>query len=111
MPTRAPRPCSVPGCGELVEDGLPRCPQHRVRKRPNREARGYDATWYRLRDRFLKTHPLCECGMVATDVDHIQSIRTHPELRLAWGNLRAMCHSCHARRTAADQPGGWNQPR
>ncbi len=72
-------------------------------------SRGYDADWRKLRARFLKTHPLCcvtGCGECATDVDHEASIRERPDLRLAWSNLRSMCHSHHSARTARDQAFG-----
>jgi 5-methylcytosine-specific restriction enzyme A len=74
--------------------------------------RGYDSVWQRLRVAFLKVNPTCTatlpstqkvCGAAATDVDHVLSPKTHPQLRLALGNLRPRCHGCHSRRTAKDQ--------
>ncbi|MEI6225759.1 MAG: HNH endonuclease [Deltaproteobacteria bacterium] len=48
--------------------------------------------------------PLCvQCGKPATDVDHVNSVAAHPELRLAPSNLRSFCHRCHSARTARDQ--------
>lgn len=76
--------------------------------RPSRTRRGYDEAWQRLRARFLRQHPLCACGAPSTDVDHIQTIRARPDLRLTWSNLRALCHACHSRRTALDQS-GWKR--
>lgn len=68
--------------------------------------RGYDEPWKRLRVAFLKRHPNCkDCGDRATDVDHIETVRARPDRRLDWRNLRALCHSCHSRRTAIDQSG------
>lgn len=75
-------------------------------------ARGYDADWQRLRTLYLKRHPLCsepDCYRTATDVDHLLSVRQHPELRLAWSNLRSFCHPHHSARTARDQ--GFARPR
>lgn len=64
----------------------------------------YGAEWTKLRAKFLAYHPRCErCGKKATDVDHIRDVRNHPELMLNWDNLRAMCHSCHSKRTANEQ--------
>jgi 5-methylcytosine-specific restriction endonuclease McrA len=77
--------------------------------RPPSAQRGYDRPWRRLRAAFLRTHPLCcerGCGHAATEVDHIRSVRTHPQLRLEPSNLRAMCKSCHSRRTVIDQSTG-----
>jgi len=71
--------------------------------------RGYDAAWQKLRARFLTEHPICceaGCGKPATVVDHIETIRTRPDLRLVWSNLRAMCHPHHSARTSRDH--SWN---
>lgn len=87
--------------------------------RPSAAERGYDTAWRITRAAFLEDHPLCmsdECGALplwrrpeATDVDHIDGLgplgpRGHDPT-----NLRALCHSCHSKRTARDQPGGWNR--
>lgn len=64
--------------------------------------RGYDAAWQKLRREFLKHNQFCKCNERATDVDHIESVASRPDLRLVWSNLRAMCHPCHSRRTARD---------
>ena len=109
MPYRLPTPCSQPGCGAL---SLTRyCPAHtRERKqvidqaRPNAAARGYGARWQRLRRMFLRGHPFCACGAVATDADHIVPRRrggTDDE-----DNLQALCHTCHSRKTATED-GRW----
>lgn len=78
--------------------------------RPNSHQRGYDTAWHARRRAFLATHPTCcECGKPATHVDHI--VRMRDCQRLGWSieqthadaNLRAMCWSCHSRRTANEQ--------
>jgi 5-methylcytosine-specific restriction protein A len=74
--------------------------------RATAKQRGYDVAWRKLRGRYLKTNPWCTapgCQRRATDVDHVHSIRERPDLRLAWSNLRALCHPCHSRRTATEQ--------
>ena len=64
----------------------------------------YGAKWRKLRLKFLAYRPNCErCGKPATDVDHIRSVNQYPELMLSWDNLRALCHSCHTKRTLNDQ--------
>ena len=105
------KPCSQPGCPELVR-GRPRCDRHTLARsrerrraedavRPAASSRGYDADWRALRRTHLAASPSCvECGAPATDVDHLHSVREHPELRLAPSNLRSLCHSCHSRHTA-----------
>jgi 5-methylcytosine-specific restriction endonuclease McrA len=89
--------------------GQPRYANARERKaafdrtRPSRQARGYDSDWYRLRNAYIAAHPCCcMCGAPADDIDHIESIREHPELRLEWSNLRALCRHHHSQRTARD---------
>lgn len=81
-------------------------------RRGSSTSRGYGADWRRLRDAFLKKHPLClfcdDVGLIteATVVDHIISFAERPDLRLEWSNLRSLCKECHDRRTARDQAFG-----
>lgn len=82
---------------------------HYEQSRPQARARGYDGDWSKLRKTFLSQHPLCcieGCGERATVVDHIQSIRARPDLRLDPTNLRSMCRSHHSARTMKDQSWG-----
>jgi 5-methylcytosine-specific restriction protein A len=71
--------------------------------------RGYDRRWQRLRLVVLAEEPLCRFCYAegrltpATDVDHIEPLRTRPDLRLLRSNLRSLCHPCHARHTASQQ--------
>jgi hypothetical protein len=72
--------------------------------------RGYDAAWRAVRKQYLAAHPWCcetGCNEAATDVDHIQSVRDRPDLRLHWSNLRGFCHSHHSARTSREQ--SWNR--
>ncbi|WP_238996817.1 HNH endonuclease [Entomobacter blattae] len=46
----------------------------------------------------------------ATEVDHIQTVRNRPDLRLDPRNLRALCKSCHSARTMRDQVHGHSLP-
>lgn len=111
MPQRPLHPCAVPGCPATLRVGS-RCPEHRAQRhraiderRGSSSARGYGATWQRVRRAVLAREPLCrfhdERGetVAATDVDHIDgnSRNNHPE------NLRPLCHACHSARTMRDQ--------
>lgn len=61
--------------------------------------RGYDARWRRLRAAVLAERPLCEECLTerATDVDHVVAkAKGGGDDR---GNLMALCHSCHSRKT------------
>ncbi len=77
--------------------------------RESATARGYDEHWKRLRDWWLRIHPLCACDdcqegklrlHAAQVVDHIIPICTRPDLRLEPSNLRSMTKRCHDRHTA-----------
>jgi 5-methylcytosine-specific restriction endonuclease McrA len=39
----------------------------------------------------------------ATEVDHVKSLSTHPELALTWSNLKSTCRSCHRKKTNLDK--------
>lgn len=115
MPFAAPRPCAVPGCPSMqVRRGY--CEAHHRERIARQESgrrsasrRGYDATWQRLRRTYLRQNPLCQCddcqgGVLrvtpAEVVDHCVPIEERPDLRLVWGNLRAMSKAHHDAHTA-----------
>lgn len=124
--------CKHPGCRRPVPRGEDFCPRHaadaekraaaRRREREARRtaakgssaARGYGYRWQRLRARFLYEHPLCEECLkhgrteAATDVDHIIPHRGDPALMWDEGNLQALCHACHSKKTASEDGGFGN---
>ena len=81
------RPCIT--CGRPSEG--PRCPAHTVRN-------GSTRSWRAIRAIVLQRDGFqCQqCGGIGTEVDHIHPVSEggtdHP------GNLRALCHACHAAR-------------
>lgn len=88
MPTRAPRPCPVPGCDQLITTTCPRHPP------VSKLAKGYGGDWPVIARRFLAAHPSCaRCGRRAVDVHHVLPRRAggtnHPS------NLRSLCRACH----------------
>lgn len=112
MPQRAPRPCSRPGCPELVLGGG-FCPEHAKTdtadaRRPSAAARGYDVKWRKTRARYLRAlNPLaCEnCGRTPTEagpleVDHLDGLGPRGPRGHDPTNLQALCKSCHATKTA-----------
>ena len=111
MPRTPNHPCAHPGCPRLVPTGKKYCDGH-AGQHPedvrSAASRGYDARWQKARKRFLASHPLCEeClknGRVtaATDVDHIVAHRGDETLFWDRNNWRALCHSCHSRKTACE---------
>jgi 5-methylcytosine-specific restriction protein A len=110
MPRKPKRPCSYPGCPELTDDRY--CEQHQslVNKQYNKYQRDpesnkrYGRSWKRIRDRYIKTHPLCEeCqrqGRLtpAEEVHHIIPLANGGSNNKE--NLMSLCKSCHSRITA-----------
>jgi 5-methylcytosine-specific restriction protein A len=101
------KPCTTPGCPELVAHG--KCKAHARatdHERPNSATRGYDATWRKLRAQVLIERPWCEqpgCYKPATDVHHITRRRDGgPDERT---NLMSLCHQHHSAITLAETRG------
>lgn len=125
MPTRAPRPCTQPGCTATVTTGS-RCPAHmaaveqdlrrRDRTRGTAASRGYSSRWRRYRRVFLVQHPLCvEClkqgrTTEATEVDHIVPHKGDKQLFWRHSNHQALCKPCHSAKTAKEDGGFGHAP-
>ena len=68
----------------------------------------HSTTWRKLRNVYIKNHPICElCKTVnvinkATVIDHIQPIRLGGA-KLEWANLQALCTSCHNSKSARER--------
>ena len=76
------------------------------------KARHYTkARRYHLRNAYLATHPLCECGCngVASVVDHKQPHNGDDALLYAWENPQAMTKQRHDRKTATHDGGFGNR--
>ena len=112
MPRKPKRPCSYPGCPELTEGRY--CIEHEELAAKNYERydrdpsvrKRYGRSWKRIRDRYIQAHPLCEeCrkqGRLtpAEEVHHIVPLSQGGDS--SYGNLMALCTSCHSRITARD---------
>lgn len=111
MPTAPLHPCpGSPSCPHRVRAGM--CPQHSLQKEQNRANRDvrkwyYTVRWKRLRQLVIveQNHRCISCGhaVLELDVDHTIPHRGDPGLFWTRSNLRAMCHSCHARKTGQGQ--------
>lgn len=83
-------------------------------RRGTSAARGYDGTWRKLRQVFIRQNPLCAMCMQqgrivpAKEVDHIRPHRGDNALRMDWDNLQALCKPCHSRKTASENGGFGN---
>ena len=118
MPYKPKRPCAYPGCGRLA-DSEQYCAEHKkvVTKRYNQYQRDpasnkrYGRSWKRIRDRYIKAHPLCEeCDknrriVAAEEVHHIQPLSKGGGNETS--NLMALCKSCHSKITA-ESGDRWN---
>lgn len=113
MPMKPKHPCAVRTCPNLTNDRY--CDAHkregwkqlaRDYPRPSAVDRGYDADWQKVRNAYIKTHPVCEvCGRAKTAiVHHIVSVRQDPSRRLDASNLQGVCKSCHEKRHGWDGP-------
>lgn len=117
MPKAPPAACSTPMCAGMATKGT-RCidctkeahTSYRAspeRARLNKFYMGMQ--WRSLSKAFRRRHPLCaHCtamGVVrpCDMVDHIQPVRTHWDRRYMSANLQALCHPCHALKTARDR--------
>lgn len=120
MPRRASGPCSVPGCPELAPPGQSRCPTHQAEARRDSDQRrgtaaqrGYGSQHRsKFRAQVLARDPMCAlCPVPSTEADHYPLSRKELEALGLDPNDpihgRGLCHPCHARETAAHQPGGW----
>ena len=110
MPTLLARACAIRGCPNKAAPGSARCVEHaglrRQYERPRLSAadRGYDRKWRMTRARFLRAHPVCDCGRPATEVHHVVAREVGGSDE--WANLRALCKACHSRITAKTQHKG-----
>ncbi|MCR3719149.1 5-methylcytosine-specific restriction enzyme A [Prauserella flava] len=118
---RAAKPCSTPGCPELVDTGTGRCADcstHAERARGTATQRGYDHHHEaRFRQAVLAREPICgRCRRASSEhADHWPLSRR--QLQQAGhdpndpANGRGLCASCHSSETARHQPGGWHVHR
>ena len=108
MPYKPKRPCAYPGCGRLANSEQ-YCAEHQkvVTKQYNQYERDpasnkrYGRAWKRIRDRYIKSHPLCEeCGKQgrltpAEEVHHIIPLSKGGTNKHS--NLMSLCQSCHTK--------------
>lgn len=103
------KPCKYIGCPKLVEYKY--CEEHKKFNQSERYSasrRGYDSTWKKARERFLKVNPLCvkckETGSLvrSTVVDHIKPHRGNKSLFWDESNWQALCKKCHDKKTMTE---------
>lgn len=98
------RMCAEPRCpNEAAYRGRCRTHARSWERQTHRNKSFYNsARWRNTRRRQLFDHPLCQCGAIATDVDHVVPIEKGGDL-WAWSNLQSLCAGCHGRKTRREQ--------
>lgn len=112
MPYSPKRPCAYSGCSLFAETGQQYCAEHlkltnkhynKYERDPESNKR-YGRAWKRIRDRYIKAHPLCEECVTQGKLTPAEEV--HHILPLSRGgghetsNLMALCKSCHSSITA-----------
>jgi 5-methylcytosine-specific restriction enzyme A len=110
MPHAALKPCSYPGCSQLVRPPDKRCADHPAApffyRDPVRQ-KLYDRKWQQRRRVQLAAHPWCEECLraniyeAATDVHHLVRHEGDP-MKFISSPLESLCHVCHSRKTAEE---------
>ena len=115
MPRRALSVCTTSGCPELTTGGkCATCRSKAEKKRGSGGARGSTRRWQKFSTAYLAKHPTCECAYAwcahvhepgqcrqpSTDPDHKDGTGRNGPRAYDPANLQALCHSCHARKTA-----------
>jgi len=104
MPTRPPTPCATPGCAALSHAA--RCDVHRKARYREQEQhrdhkRGSTRRWRKLRRLVLNRDPICGCGDVTSEADHIKPVSQGGGDEM--DNLQGLCARCHADKSARDR--------
>lgn len=114
MPVRPMKPCRAHRCCALTRDRSGYCEDHAAQgeeaarharlsahrayneRRDESDSFYKTERWKKLSAAYRRAHPVCEqCKAAVSDItDHIKPTKTHPELALDWGNLRALCRPC-----------------
>ena len=106
MPMKPKHPCAYPNCPKLTDKRYCEEHQRQVNKdyerygRKYKPGKRYGSSWQKVRNRYIKQHPLCEQCMnegrltLAQHVHHIVPLEqggTSDE-----SNLMSLCKSCHS---------------
>lgn len=119
MSQKPKHPCNYPGCPALTNERY--CEKHRKQeqrrydeRRGTAHQRGYTVRWRRVRESYLRRHPLCvECEKkdritAATVVDHIIPHKGDHELFWNEDNWQSLCKTHHDIKTAKEDGGFGN---
>ena len=105
MPFKIKHGCHYPGCNQLTNEEY--CPEHNkiMQKNYDKYTRSpdhkkkYGHEWARIRERYVKEHPLCERCLKEGRYTSVEEV--HHILPVSRGgtnaksNLMSVCKSCH----------------
>lgn len=105
MPRKPLKPCSCPGCPNLTAGQY--CEKHRVTERRKYDryqrdpkiVRQYNGAWQKIRERYIRTHSLCEDCLEFGRLTPVAEV--HHVLPLSRGYIDPMFY------TANQCAGGW----
>lgn len=112
MPRQPKKPCSYPGCPELVDGRYCEAHQKESHQTYNRYERDpesnkrYGRQWRRIRQLYLHQNPLCEQCQAEGRLTAGQEV--HHILPLGRGgtndftNLQTLCKPCHSKQSILD---------
>ena len=109
MPKKAKRQCKVFGCKNYAKDNEAYCEEHlkNENRKYNKYLRGYDAherydsRWIKVRNIYIKQHPLCEECLKenkytkATLVHHKIPVAVDENKKYDIENLKSLCEHHH----------------
>ncbi len=112
IPKKPLRPCSHQACPNLTSERY--CDEHakqeakryeKYQRDPETRKR-YGWAWKRIRDRYIKAHPLCEMCQESGKLTPAQEVHHIKPLTMGGNhdeeNLMALCSSCHSTITARE---------
>ena len=105
MPHKPLKPCKYPGCPNLTDGTY--CKKHKAQvakeyntyERSANHNKKYGREWKRIRDRYVKKHPLCERCLMEGKITPVEEV--HHIIPVNRGgtnvesNLMSLCKSCH----------------
>lgn len=109
MPKAPRRGCAYQGCPKRAVEGSSYCAEHKKQMDKDYEKYGrhykthqrYGRNWKRVRDKYIKLHPICEECMthhkitIASQVHHRVPISEGGSN--SFDNLESVCDACHNR--------------
>lgn len=121
MPRKPLKPCAYGSCPNLTSGKY--CEEHaqvdnqryeKYERDTAEHKRRYGRSWKKIRDIYIKAHPLCE--MCLSEGKAVEAEQVHHKLPISEGgtndyeNLMALCSSCHSR-LHAKRGDRWNRPQ